>query len=111
MAIGEIMSALLQEEGGEGSSVGEMINSVMPEEQVMAVLGSLRSALNKVCSKLEQTVSLQCSIVEALPKYRQHVLCQALFQRWLPICVQCWLPRRDVGAGTGPPSRTAAAMP
>lgn len=56
MGIREIMSALLQEEGGEGSSVGEMINSVMPVEQVMAVLGLLRSALNKICSKLEQIV-------------------------------------------------------
>lgn len=56
VAIGETMSALLREEGTEGSSVGEMMNSVMPEEQVMAVLGSLRSVLNTFCAKLDQIV-------------------------------------------------------
>lgn len=56
MTIGETMSALLQEEGTEGSSAGEMMNSVMPGEQLMAALGSLRSVLNTFCAKLEQIV-------------------------------------------------------
>lgn len=50
------MSCLLQEQGAEGSSVGEMMNSLMPEEQVMAVFGSLRPALNTFCPKIEQFV-------------------------------------------------------
>lgn len=49
VAIGESMSSFLQEEGAEGTSVGEMMNSVMPEEQVMAVTGSLRPVLNRIC--------------------------------------------------------------
>lgn len=40
MAAGESMSSLLQKESVEGSSVDEMMNSMMLEEQFIAVFGS-----------------------------------------------------------------------
>lgn len=40
----------------EGSRVGEMMSRVMPEEQAMAVFGSLRPVLKTSCPKVEQIV-------------------------------------------------------
>lgn len=55
MAVGEGKNSLLSE-NAEGSPVGETMIRVMPEEQAMAVFGSLRPALNTSCPKVEQLV-------------------------------------------------------
>lgn len=77
MAIGESMSSLFQEGGAEGSPVGEMMNSVMAEEQVMAVLGSLRPVLNIFCPKLRQIVFFAMSDCRKIYPNTSHMGCAA----------------------------------